>query len=46
MGYFDEEKFDAIINPSGFSGHTSPDGTPLTNSEYYRNKVSRRNDFH
>lgn len=33
--HFEEELIKAIGNANGYSGHTSPDGTPLTNYEYW-----------
>ena len=37
---FDDPMTDALINaltkPNELSGHCSPDGTPLTNFEYYK----------
>lgn len=36
MGYFEEEKMKAIGDPHGLSGHCAPDGTPLTNFEYWK----------
>jgi len=40
--YFEEEKFKALANPNGLSGYTSPDGTPMTNYEYYFNRIRKR----
>ena len=31
-----DELVKAMGNPNGYSGHTSPDGTPLTNYEYWQ----------
>ena len=36
MSYFEEEKMKAITMPHELSGHSSPDGTPLTNFEYWQ----------
>lgn len=37
---FDDPMTDALINalakPNELSGHCTPDGTPLTNFEYYK----------
>ena len=35
--YSDEALIKALAKPNDLSGHTSPDGTPLTNYEYYEN---------
>ena len=36
MSYFEEEKMKAIGDPHGLSGHAYPDGTPMTNFEYWK----------
>lgn len=36
--YFEEEMMEAITKPNEYSGHTSNDGSPLTNYEYYKRK--------
>lgn len=35
--FFEEEKMKAIAMPNELSGHSAPDGTPLTNFEYWQN---------
>lgn len=35
MSKLTKEEMKAISDPHGFSGHCSPDGTPLTNHEYW-----------
>lgn len=36
MSYFEEEKMKAIGDPHRLSGHVYPDGTPMTNFEYWK----------
>lgn len=36
MSYFEEEKMKAIAMPNELSGHVYPDGTPMTNFEYWK----------
>ena len=36
MSYFEEEKMKAITIHNELSDHSAPDGTPLTNFEYWK----------